>query len=195
MEFAVDVLKPEKSPYVTYVRNERTAGLIPVWNAPDTKAAEEFDAVLSSYQSPEDHAEIKDFVTSPALKTKAENRFGFGDIIDMVNPLQHIPLVSFAYRKITGDHIKPISTIIGGGIYGGAAGAAGGLVKLVMHEEDVLGYATAFSQDRPDSAHKVKDQKESVEYAAYHDLPVHLLSLAEIPMPEVFEGQQSARVA
>ena len=40
--------------------------------------------------------------------------FTFLDFIDMINPLQHIPLVGSAYRELTGDEIDPASRVIGG---------------------------------------------------------------------------------
>lgn len=48
----------------------------------------------------------------------------FGDFLDMINPLQHIPVVSSVYRAITGDSIHPVSRIAGDILYGGAFGAA-----------------------------------------------------------------------
>lgn len=57
--------------------------------------------------------------------------FGFADIVDIINPLQHIPLVNMAYRGITGDEIHPISQIIGGALYGGAVGAITGTANAI----------------------------------------------------------------
>ncbi|MDP6473864.1 MAG: hypothetical protein QF894_03030 [Alphaproteobacteria bacterium] len=31
--------------------------------------------------------------------------FGFDDFLDLINPLQHIPIISTIYREITGDTI------------------------------------------------------------------------------------------
>ena len=48
----------------------------------------------------------------------------FGDFLDMVNPLQHIPVISSVYREITGDKINPVSRIAGDVLYGAALGPA-----------------------------------------------------------------------
>lgn len=61
--------------------------------------------------------------------------FSFLDFIDMINPLQHIPVINHAYRKLTGDEIKPISAVIGGAVYGGPLGAANGVVNMIVAEE------------------------------------------------------------
>jgi hypothetical protein len=61
--------------------------------------------------------------------------FGFGDLLDIVNPLQHIPVVNEIYRHMTGDTIRPISNIVGGALYGGFAGAALSLGDTVVQYE------------------------------------------------------------
>lgn len=42
----------------------------------------------------------------------------FGDILDAVNPLQHIPVLSNLYRAATGSQISPASQIAGDTLYG-----------------------------------------------------------------------------
>lgn len=61
-----------------------------------------------------------------------EDGFTFGDLIDIVNPLQHIPVVSNIYRKITGDTIAPAMEIAGGALFGGPLGAAISLVTTAF---------------------------------------------------------------
>lgn len=46
------------------------------------------------------------------------NDFTFEDFVDIINPLQHIPILSTAYREATGDDIKPVSQVAGGLLYG-----------------------------------------------------------------------------
>jgi hypothetical protein len=66
-----------------------------------------------------------------------EDGFGFGDFVDMINPLQHIPGVSTVYRELTGDEISPGARIAGGALYGGPVGAASAIANTVS--EDVTG--------------------------------------------------------
>jgi hypothetical protein len=47
----------------------------------------------------------------------------FGDIVDTLNPLQHLPLVGQAYRALTGDSISATAKVTGAAIYGGPFGA------------------------------------------------------------------------
>ena len=58
--------------------------------------------------------------------------FSFGDIVDIINPLQHIPIVATLYRNWTGDKIGPAPRVIGGALWGKAAGFVGGLVNAVV---------------------------------------------------------------
>lgn len=56
----------------------------------------------------------------------------FSDVLDIVNPLQHIPIVSTLYRAITGDQIDPAARVAGGTLYGGPIGAAVSAVNVVV---------------------------------------------------------------
>ena len=58
-----------------------------------------------------------------------EKGLTFGDFLDIINPLQHIPVVSTVYRMITGDEIGMGARMVGGALFGGAIGfAAAGIV-------------------------------------------------------------------
>ena len=60
---------------------------------------------------------------------------GFHDLLDALNPLQHIPLVSAAYRWITGDEPGNVAELAGDALYGGPLGLAAGLFGLAFKEE------------------------------------------------------------
>ena len=64
-----------------------------------------------------------------------EDGFTFGDILDIVNPLQHIPVVGTIYRKITGDTIAPAMQIAGGALFGGPLGAAMSMVTTAIQTQ------------------------------------------------------------
>jgi hypothetical protein len=61
-----------------------------------------------------------------------EDGFTFGDIIDIVNPLQHLPIVGTIYRKITGDTIAPAMQIAGDALFGGPVGAIISMVTTAL---------------------------------------------------------------
>lgn len=155
--------------------DDRMAGSIPVWeradNPPETAkdviAYQLGDAAAGQTANPADPS----FETALAYAANAQNPaagqsydesdvFGFGDVLDMINPLQHIPLVGSVYRHITGDEIKPISRIVGGAVFGGPVGAASGLANVIVQHEtgrDIAGNIVALvsddvSDDAPDDA-------------------------------------------
>jgi len=61
--------------------------------------------------------------------------FSFRDLLDIINPLQHLPVVSTLYRWITGDTIGALPRIIGDGIYGGPIGLVGGIFNAQVKQE------------------------------------------------------------
>ncbi|MEO3435429.1 hypothetical protein [Inquilinus sp. CAU 1745] len=64
----------------------------------------------------------------------AENEFGFWDLLDVINPLQHIPVVSTIYRHLTGDEIGPAARVAGATLYGGPVGLVASLANVVSEE-------------------------------------------------------------
>ena len=58
----------------------------------------------------------------------------FGEFLDIINPLQHIPLVSSVYRWATGDEISGSARIMGATLYGGPIGLVAGIVNTVTVE-------------------------------------------------------------
>lgn len=65
---------------------------------------------------------------------EAEAEMSFGDFLDIINPLQHIPLVNTIYREITGDTIKPSSKVIGGILFGGPLGGMASIANAVVEQ-------------------------------------------------------------
>ncbi len=74
----------------------------------------------------------------------------FWDILDVINPLQHIPIVSTLYREWTGDQIDPLPRIAGGALFGGVTGAIASLVNVIVDEitgNDIGAHIYAFASD------------------------------------------------
>lgn len=99
------------------------------------------------------HAVEKDDTNpSPVVQDKEFKLFGkdgftFFDFLDIVNPLQHIPVVNTIYRSLTGDQIDPGSKIAGGTVFGGPFGTVlAGVDVAVEHGtgKDIADHAMAF---------------------------------------------------
>lgn len=61
-----------------------------------------------------------------------EDGFGFDDFLDIINPLQHLPLISLVYRELTGDEISAGARVVGGGLFGGPVGAMVGAAEAAI---------------------------------------------------------------
>lgn len=133
----------------------RMAGSIPVWESgkttQSTNTPPDFKTALNQFplaHNGEDYNNIE-----PALGAHGNDpgdEFGFGDLVDIVNPLHHIPLVNIVYQNLTGDTIKPAGRIIGGAVFGGFVGAAAGIANVIVEEEtgkDMAGNVVAMIRD------------------------------------------------
>jgi hypothetical protein len=95
----------------------------------------------------------------------------FGDLVDTLNPLEHIPIVSSIYHAIRGEshEISPAANIIGGALFGGVFGLVAGLADVIFHQATghSVGGAVMASLRGDSSA-------EAVQYAARDAGQVHL---------------------
>jgi len=96
-------IAPKKSTYSMVAgQNDRMAGSVPVWNEGQSFAEN---------------------LAASSGKDSKDSSFGIADVVDMINPLQHIPLVSNLYQSVTGDTMGGLAQIVGGAIFGGPIGA------------------------------------------------------------------------
>ena len=56
-------------------------------------------------------------------------------VFDMLNPLEHIPVISTIYEKITGHKMSSMARIAGDTLYGGPIGAAVGIANVVSEKK------------------------------------------------------------
>ncbi len=66
------------------------------------------------------------------IKLFGDDGFNFRDVLDLINPLQHIPVIGNIYRKLTGDVAAPAIRIAGGALFGGPLGAAFAAANVVL---------------------------------------------------------------
>ncbi len=92
----------------------------------------------------------------PAGETTANDGFfgqdglTFADLLDILNPLQHIPLIGDIYRAITDDRISTGARLAGGALYGGPLGLLGALANTAVEEatgQDIGGNVLALFSD------------------------------------------------
>lgn len=82
-------------------------------------------------------------------------RFGFEDVLDVLNPLQHLPGMGMIYRAVTGDAIQPAVRVAGAAALGGPVGMI--LTAVLSLADEILSrgpaagaaaYAAVARQDR-----------------------------------------------
>ena len=61
-----------------------------------------------------------------------KEEFGFGDFVDIINPLQHIPIVATIYRNKSGDLIGMAPRVIGGALWGRMGGLISGVINATV---------------------------------------------------------------
>ena len=181
------------------VKNDRMGGFVPKWEVAEPEAQQttasantvEFALAQAEQNQPDATPEnilafngTMNNTPQTAPSTADSEEFGFTDLLDMMNPLHHIPVVGHVYREFSGDSIKPIGNIIGGALFGGPLGVASGLINTVIQEEtgkDVTGNAMAMML-RGESPSYVKQQELSTQD------PETRLAAAQAAAPE-FKNQ------
>jgi hypothetical protein len=77
--------------------------------------------------------------SSTADSGTTSHHSGFLDFLvglfDVINPLEHLPIISTIYESVTGHHMNPMARIAGDTLYGGPIGTAVGIVNVVSEEK------------------------------------------------------------
>jgi len=87
----------------------------------------------------------------------------FHHLWDVINPLQHLPVIGTIYRAITGEHLDPVEKIAGDTLYGGLWGAVSSIADVAF--ESITGKSfedTALALFKSDDKIKVASTKVAV---------------------------------
>ena len=124
---------------------------------------------------PADAAKVSNKNSSDASKKPfwGDDGFTFADVIDMLNPLQHLPVVSKYYREISGDDCSEGSKLIGdlgfASFFGGALGLAGVTANTALRhntDQDVSEHLMDFASHSfhsPDTSEKHNVTQNNVD--------------------------------
>lgn len=141
----------------------RTAGTMPVYNPNVGSAA------------------FADTKTIPTGVDESQ-RLGFKDLLDVINPLQHIPGISTMYQKATGDNISPAAQFMGAMLFGGPIGAAVSMVDIAIKDKTGDGFtANMAALVSGDSEHAFTLKKPPT------DTPIETASGTFVPAPHAFK--------
>jgi len=138
---------------------------------------------------------------SPIVRSATEEPYdqpgemSFLDFLDVVNPLQHIPVVGTIYRSLTGDTIKPAQQVMGGMLYGGPLGAVTSMFGAVVEQstgKSIEGHAmAALGFDDPNNHGIAVAQAAPAAKAA----PAAVAAAPVSPAPSAQTGTQAAMQA
>lgn len=73
-----------------------------------------------------------DTANTGAAADAAPHESFFHHLLDVVNPLQHLPVIGTIYRAITGEHLDPVEKIAGDTLYGGMWGAVSSIADVAF---------------------------------------------------------------
>jgi hypothetical protein len=70
----------------------------------------------------------------PLLTTGADGKSFFQNVLDVVNPLEHLPVVSTIYHAITGNQSGDVEKIAGDTLYGGPIGLVSSIADVAFEK-------------------------------------------------------------
>ena len=113
---------------------DRMAGSVPVWNSGKNIDKSSHSTMALSLSDSGMHKAGK----APTLS--------FGEVLDVINPLHHLPVVGSVYRSLSGDEISSVARIAGGTLYGGPLGGISSLVSAAIEEHSGTNSTTALAE-------------------------------------------------
>jgi hypothetical protein len=136
----------------------------------------EYHAMVHSPASTASPASNVEQVTVSA--PKSDGGGFFHHLLDVINPLQHLPVIGTIYRAITGEHIGPVEKVMGDALYGGIWGAASSFADVAFEgltgksvEDTVLGWFSHSSGTKLASVKVAAPNISSVASLPSADLP------------------------
>ena len=84
------------------------------------------------------------------FKAFGDDGFTFWDLVDVVNPLQHIPVVSTLYREMTDDTLDPAPRVMGGTLFMGPIGLVASVANVMVEHntgKDMGSHVMAYFRD------------------------------------------------
>lgn len=92
----------------------------------------------------------KDGTGGKEFKMFGDDGPSFLDLVDVINPLQHIPVISTFYREATGDTLNPAPRIVGDTLFLGPIGLASSVANVWVEYEtgkDIGDHVLAYFKD------------------------------------------------
>ncbi|HYD16961.1 MAG TPA: hypothetical protein VEF76_00615 [Patescibacteria group bacterium] len=175
-------------------QEDRTAGSMPGASPAPVADSASFSDMVEGADKTKGAADTSETSETAKAGEKHHKKGGFlaflAAIIDVINPLQHIPVISTIYRHLTGDEISPAARIAGDALYGGPIGAAVGIANVAIEKKtgkDIGGNMMAMLSGKH---HKDKEEEPQIANAngqrlqdiAWNDAATKALPPIDIPV-------------
>jgi hypothetical protein len=118
------------------------------------------------------------------FKLFGEDGFTFFDFLDIINPLQHIPIIGTLYRQLTSDHIDPGSRVIGSTLFFGPLGTFASVGDEMVRDitgKDVGEHMIAYFDGQAPGQGRVAEAKTAV--VADAGMPIVPVAATVAPAP------------
>jgi len=127
--------------------------------------------------------------TGPSLWS--HGGFSFKDLLDIVNPLQHLPVIGSIYRYLTGDEPSGGARIVGDAIYGGPIGFGVGVVTTMLTDRqgEDLGEQVLASVFGPSSAERANEPSVAKSTPTAAQVAARSASLSGSTLPVALAAQ------
>jgi hypothetical protein len=142
---------------------------------------------VSSTGAPDTHTAS----AKSSASSSAKNGFSFAGLLDIINPLQHIPILSSLYRRLTGDEITPVGRVAGDTLYLGVFGLAASMANLALEKttgkdagDHVMTAMLGGKDKAPDPAQDIAGKTAD---------PGAANALAAVPHPDSRHGRVTVR--
>lgn len=96
--------------------------------------------------------------TTKTAATDTDHKSFWDNLWDTVNPLEHFPVVSTIYDKVTHNHVGDLEKVAGDTLYGGPMGLASSLANVAFEHitgksfgDMVMGWITGDDDSKPDT--------------------------------------------
>ena len=136
----------------------------PTWRGAERSASQTESARPRAEHASAENGAVQTTPSTPEPKFFEAGAPSFMDLLDIINPLQHIPVVSSIYRHLTGDTIGHIPRVAGGALFFGPIGAGVALANVIIDEasgRDVGAHLIALLTNEDPAPTTVAQSKET----------------------------------
>lgn len=120
----------------------------------------------------------------PGFQAFGDDGFTVLDALDVINPLQHLPIVGPLYRELTGDDLDPFSRIAGSTLFFGPLGTVVSSANVAIEEftgRDMGGHLIALMKDHNPEPSDIEIASLTPSAAGTDDIdPVTAWAMGEI---------------